>query len=50
MEGAKAAVTSCLVLAFSAISWASVHEAVESSHLLPRASDDDAANEAGTEA
>jgi hypothetical protein len=50
MDGAKAAVTACLVLAFSAISWASVHEAVESSHLLPRASDDDAANEAGTEA
>ena len=50
MEGAKAAVTACLVLAFSAISWASVHEAVESSHLLPRASDDDAADGSRTEA
>jgi hypothetical protein len=50
MTAAKAAVTSCLVLAFSAVSWASVHEAVESSHLLPRASDDDAADEAHTQA
>jgi hypothetical protein len=50
MDGAKAAVTACLVLAFSAVSWASVHESVESSHLLPRASDDAAADEAGTEA
>lgn len=41
MDGAKAAVTACMVLAFSAISWASVHEAAESSHLLPRATDDD---------
>lgn len=48
MDGAKAAVTACMVLAFSAISWASVHEAVESSHLLPRAGDDGA--EPGTEA
>jgi hypothetical protein len=50
MDGAKAAVTACLVLAFSAVSWASVHEAVESSHLLPRASDDDVADEAHTQA
>ncbi len=50
MTAAKAAVTACLVLAFSAISWASVHEAVESSHLLPRVSDDAAANEADTQA
>jgi hypothetical protein len=35
MQGAQGAVSACLVLAFSTISWAAVHEAVESSHLLP---------------
>ena len=34
MVGAQGAVSACLVLAFSALSWAAVHEAVESSHLL----------------
>lgn len=37
MEGALAAVGACLVLAFAALSWAGVHEACESSHLLPSA-------------
>ena len=35
MQGAGAAVSACLVLAFSVVAWASVHEASESSHLLP---------------
>lgn len=35
MEGALAAVGACLVLAFAALSWAAVHEACETSHLLP---------------
>jgi hypothetical protein len=34
MVGAQGAVSACLVLAFSALSWAAVHEAVECSHLL----------------
>lgn len=37
MDGAQAAVAACLVLAFSAVAWAAVHEATESSHLLPSA-------------
>ena len=37
MQGAQGAVSACLVLAFSTISWAAVHEAVESAHLLPTA-------------
>ena len=32
MQGAQGAVSACLVLAFSTISWAAVHEAVESSN------------------
>lgn len=39
MDGAQAAVAACLVLAFSAISWAAVHEASESAHLLPSGGD-----------
>ena len=39
MQGAQGAVSACLVLAFSTVSWAAVHEAVESSHLLPAVDD-----------
>lgn len=39
MQGALAAVGACLVLAFAALSWAAVHEACESSHLLPSTGD-----------
>lgn len=44
MQGAQGAVSACLVLAFSTISWAAVHEAVESSHLLPTADGTHAGN------
>ncbi|MFO0963944.1 MAG: hypothetical protein U0625_13710 [Phycisphaerales bacterium] len=32
MHGAQAAVSACLVLAFSTLSWASVHEAIDTAH------------------
>jgi hypothetical protein len=43
MTGAQGAVSACLVLAFSALAWATVHEAVESSHLLRGKEIDEAA-------
>jgi hypothetical protein len=39
MDGAQGAVAACLVLAFSTIAWAAVHEASESAHLLPSDAD-----------
>lgn len=36
MQGADAGVVACLVLAFATVSWAAVHETVESIHELPR--------------
>ena len=43
MTGAQGAVSACLVLTFSALAWATVHEAVESSHLLRGKEIDEAA-------
>lgn len=37
MQGAEAAAAACLVLAFATLSWAAVHETVETVHTLPRA-------------
>jgi hypothetical protein len=37
MHGAEAAAAACLVLAFATLSWAAVHETVETVHTLPRA-------------
>ncbi|MFM8816749.1 MAG: hypothetical protein ACKOHI_02520, partial [Phycisphaerales bacterium] len=36
MQGAEAAAAACLVLAFATLSWAAVHETVETVHTLPR--------------
>ena len=36
-QGAEAAAAACLVLAFATLSWAAVHETVETVHTLPRA-------------
>ncbi|MFM8640012.1 MAG: DUF4339 domain-containing protein [Planctomycetota bacterium] len=41
MQGALVAVGACLVLSFAALSWAAVHEACETSHLLPSMDDGD---------
>jgi hypothetical protein len=37
MQGAEAAAAACLVLSFATLSWAAVHETVETVHTLPRA-------------
>lgn len=40
MQGAEAAAAACLVLAFATLSWAAVHETVETVHTLPRGGPD----------
>jgi hypothetical protein len=35
MHGAQASASACLVLAFATLSWAAVHETVETMHTLP---------------
>lgn len=34
MQGAQAAVSACLVLAFAALAWAAVHETIDTAHML----------------
>jgi hypothetical protein len=36
MHGASAATAACLVLSYAVVSWAAVHETLESTHLLPK--------------